>query len=301
MDDNQNQYMQEPEIPEFIIEDDGEGRKKMNPWLRRILKAVAVLLLFLLALYAYHLWNYYYNIGMPVSVSPSQNIEKLKQPVQQVPPQVVMSSDSILGVAMDFYNIFGLRANIEMKEPSKSDKSVFLYCRSSDYMRNGTYLGTLVVDGEEKHSEASRLGYMAMVDSQAVIGVARTEEVKDYVKEKKGSYFRQFVLVSDGVIPHQFYLHGKVERRAIAWKRVSIGGEVEDWLFFVATRYPETMWDFADALREYGFIDAVYITGGNEYCYYRSRNGVLHDIGSPDNRPDKSMEGITPWLVFRKY
>ena len=29
---------------------------------------------------------------------------------------------------------------------------------------------------------------------------------------------------------------------------------------FFATRHKETLWDFADALREYGFIDAIYIT-----------------------------------------
>ena len=29
--------------------------------------------------------------------------------------------------------------------------------------------------------------------------------------------------------------------------------------------YKETLWDFADAFREYGFIDAIYITGGADY------------------------------------
>ena len=50
----------------------------------------------------------------------------------------------------------------------------------------------------------------------------------------------------------RFYLHGKVERRAI--------GRISDQLYFIATRHKETLWGFADALREYGFIDAIYIS-----------------------------------------
>ncbi len=133
---------------------------------------------------------------------------------------------------------------------------------------------------------------MAMVGDQMVIGVSRRETVKDYVVENEGSFFRQFVLVSDGEIPPQFFLHGKVERRAI--------GRMRDTLYYIATKNKETLWDFADALREYGFIDAIYITGGSDYCFYRSANGQRHDIGNIKEYPHKKWKGIIPWLVFRK-
>ena len=48
------------------------------------------------------------------------------------------------------------------------------------------------------------------------------------------------------------FLHGKVERRAI--------GRIDNQLKYIATRHKETLWDFADALREYGFIDAIYFS-----------------------------------------
>ena len=124
---------------------------------------------------------------------------------------------------------------------------------------------------------------MAMLDGNSVIGISRSEKVKDYVQERGGSFFRQFILVSDGVIPARFYLHGKVERRAI--------GRIGDQLYFIATRHKETLWDFADALREYGFIDAIYITGGDNYCFYRSKDGVRHDIGDSADYPTYKMEG----------
>ena len=295
--------MQKPEVPIIIIERDEQPQAKESvvkvvapslkrKWLKRFLTLVAVGCLMVAVLVGYYFWNYYYNIGVSVSVSPDQNIEKLQQPVKHEMPEVVLTSDSILGVAMDFYAIHGLKANIEFEEPDTADTSVYLYCRSADHKADGTYLGSLVVDGDVRQSDTHRLGYMAMVGGNSVIGISRSEKVKDFVQEHGGSFFRQFILVSDGTIPGRFFLHGKVERRAI--------GRIGDQLYYIATRNKETLWDFADALREYGFIDAIYITGGADYVYYRSKDGIRHDIGDSADYPQTKWKGIIPWLVFRK-
>lgn len=297
------QNMQKPEVPIIIIERDEQPQPKevvttvVSPstkrkWLRRILALVAIGCLMVATLAGYYNWNYYYNIGVSVSVTPEQNIEKLQRPVKQEVPEVVMTSDSILGVAMDFYAIHGLKASIEFEEPDTADTSVYLYCRSADHKADGSYIGSLVVDGEEHQSDTHRLGYMAMLGGNSVIGISRSEKVKDYVQEQGGSFFRQFILVSDGTIPGRFYLHGKVERRAI--------GRIGDQLYFIATRHKETLWDFADAIREYGFIDAIYITGGADYVFYRDKKGSRHDIGDISEYSQKKWKGIVPWLVFRK-
>ncbi len=298
----------EPEIPEIVIERDDEGTNppkkpngkktvsKRKKWLRRMLKAIAVVMLVAMTLGAYKVWNYYFNLGIPVSTSPSENISKLQTEPTKETAGVVHFSDSILGVELDLYAIRGLSASLEFEEPDLSDTSVYLYCRSADHRVDSTYLATLVVNGEEKYSGRKRLGYMAMADDRMVIGVSRSEKVKDYVMKNGGSFFRQFVLVSDGVLPSRFYLHGKVERNAIG--RMSKGGI--DRLFFISSRNKETLWDFADAIREYGFIDAIYITGGADYCYYRSADGKRHDIGNIDKYPHKEWKGVIPWLVFRK-
>ena len=295
--------MQKPEVPIIIIERDEQPQARESvtkvvapswkqKWLKRLLALVAIGCMMIAALAGYYFWNYYYNIGVPVSVTPEQNIEKLQQPAKQEAPEVVMTSDSILGVAMDFYAIHGLKASIEFEEPDTADTSVYLYCRSADFKADSTYIGSLVVDGKEYQSDKSRLGYMAMLGGNSVIGISRSEKVKDFVQEGGGSFFRQFILVSDGTIPSRFFLHGKVERRAI--------GRIGDQLYFIATRHKETLWDFADALREYGFIDAIYITGGADYVFYRSKDDARHDIGESKEYPQKKWQGIVPWLVFRK-
>lgn len=293
---------QKPEVPIITIERDEPPQyhetvmksvaySPKRKWLTRLIALVTIGCLMAGALYGYYLWNYYNNIGVPISVTPEQNIEKLKRPVKQETPKIVMTGDSIFGVAMDFYAIHGLNASIEFAEPDTADASVYLYCRSVDYTAEGRYLGSLVAEGEEKQTDLSRLGYMAMADDNMVIGVSRSEKVKDYAQERDGSFFRQFILVSDGVIPARFYLHGKVERRAI--------GRIGDQLYFIATRHKETLWDFADALREYGFIDAIYITGGLGYVFYRTGDGVRHDIGDVSEYSPKKWGHTVPWLVFR--
>ena len=284
----------EEEVPvqKLIPEEAPEMRRAWQPWLRWLLAVLAVALLILAAIFAYKLWAYYYRIGVDVSTTPAQNIQKLKAPLSTETPEVVFSSDSILGVALDFYAIHGLQASIEFEEPDTADTSVFLYSRSADHKADGTYIGTLVAEGRELQSDRSRLGYMAMADGRLVIGIGRSDKVKDYVLERGGSFFRQFIMVSNGVIPARFFLHGKVERRAI--------GRMGNTLYYIATRHKETLWDFADALREYGFVDAIYITGGTDYCFYRSSDGMRHDIGDINDYPHKKWAGIIPWLVFRK-
>ena len=295
--------IQKPEVPIIIIERDEQPQSQeivtkvvapswKRKWLKRLLALIAIGCLMMAAIAGYYFWNYYYNFGVPVSVTPAQNIEKLQRQAKQETPEVVMTSDSILGVALDFYAIHGLRASIEFEEPDTADASVYLYCRSADHKADGKYLGSLVAEGVEKQSDRSRLGYMAMADGNMVIGISRSEKVKDYVQDRGGSFFRQFILVSDGVIPTRFYLHGKVERRAI--------GRINDQLYYIATRHKETLYDFADALREYGFIDAIYITGGTDYSFYRDKDRIRHDIGDSSDYPHKKWKGIIPWLVFGK-
>lgn len=293
---------QKPEVPIIIIERDEEPQSKetvkdavppsrKKKWLGRFISVITIAGCMAAVAVGYHYWNYYYHIGVPVSVTPAQNIQILQGAASEEAPEVVMTSDSILGVALDFYAIHGLRATISFEEPDTADTSVYLYSRSADHNADGTYLGSLVVNGEVWNKDATRLGYMAMVGGNSVIGISRSDKVRRYVEEQGGSFFRQFILVSNSTIPDKFHLHGKVERRAI--------GRMGDRLYYIATRHKETLWDFADALREYGFIDAIYITGGTDYGYYRSKDGVRHDIGDPSDYPHTKWKGIIPWLVFR--
>lgn len=296
---NEQHKEQITENPVIVIERDeshfdvAPSRPKPHRrWIKYAVAALCMSAAALISVACFRLWTYYYDYGVSVSVSPSENIAKLQSAPPAETAEVVMHSDSLLGVALDFYALHGLQGAIEFQEPDTADASVYLYCRSADFTADGRYLGSLVADGRPYQSDTHRLGYMAMANGNNVIGISRFETVKDYTISHGGSFFRQFVLVSNGELPSQFHLHGKVERCAI--------GRIGERLFYVTSRHKETLWSFADALREYGFTDAIYITGGTDYSYYRDRHGRRHDIHDIARYPHQKWQGITPWLVFRK-
>ena len=239
-------------------------------------------------------YNYYYNIGVSISLSPKENIKKLDgMKVQGESSAVVLKTDSVLGVALDIYELHNVKAELTLVEPDTTDHSVLLYTRTADYTATGRYLGSLVVDGEQKRSDVSRLGYCAIAKGNMVIGISRFDDMCEHMVARDGSYFRQFVLVSNGELPQRFFLHGKVERKALA-------RTADDRLCIIATRHPETLWDFADALREYGYVDAIYLTGGNESGFYRAPDGTTYFTEKAAKYRTDKHHGVAPWLVLRK-
>lgn len=246
------------------------------------------------------LWIKRYDLmspGVPVSVSDSENIELLSQPFASAAHGTELTTDSILGVAMDFYSLQGLRASLEEELPDTTDKSLVLFMRSSDYHPDGATIGTLVVAGkrQEAKERKSRVAYMAISnDGKPVIGVSLSDRMADYATKTSGSFFRQYLLLSDATLPTEFYLHGKVERAAIA--RMNDGS-----LHYVVTHNKESMYDFADALREYGFVDAIYLTGGKSYTFYRDVEGNPHVPEETKKKYAKYADSPlpAPLLVFR--
>ena len=288
----------EGEVPTIVVERaSDEVKPAPRRFRRRLWVAAGAVFAALVCIALWAAWHYYrdyVNIGVPVAVTSEQNIAKLQMPVNaQEQPEVIKTSDSILGVAMQFYEMRGLRAELVMNEPDTADLDVYLYCRSADYHKDFSIIGEMVMDGRELETVDNwRRGYFVADRDSYAIGIARDNKAMHYARDHGGCFFRQFILLSDRTIPRTFYLHGKVERRAI-------GRMANDKLYYIATLHKETMWDFADALREYGFVDAIYITGGYDYTFYRSADGVRHDIGDSGRYPHKNP-GRVPWLVFRR-
>ncbi len=268
-------------------------RSRLRKWGMGIIWLVAAMTIVFGCYGAIRLYNYYYNIGVSISVSPEDNIKKLESmQAQNGSSEVVLKTDSVLGVALDIYELHNVRAELSLVEPDTADHSVLMYTRTADYTSTGKYIGSLVVDGKEKQSDASRLGYCAIEKGNVVVGISRFDDMREHMIEHDGSYFRQFVLVSNGELPHSFSLHGKVERKALA-------RTADDRLCVIATRHPETMWDFADALREYGYVDAIYLTGGNESGFYRAPDGTAYFTERAAKYRTDKHHGVAPWLVLR--
>lgn len=302
--DNNTSSHEIPEVPTITIESSDETDNqsssatiKKRSWLQKwgmgIIWFVATIILVFGCYSAIRLYNYYYNIGVSISVSPKDNIKKLdSMKAQNGFSEVVLRSDSVLGVALDIYELHNVQAELSLVEPDTTDHSVLLYTRTADYTPTGKYLGSLVIDGEEKQSDVSRLGYCAIEKGNMVIGISRFDDMQEHMIERDGSYFRQFVLVSNGELPQRFGLHGKVERKALA-------RTADDRLCVIATSHPETLWDFADALREYGYVDAIYLTGGSERGFFRAPDGRIRFTEKAAKYRTDKHHGVAPWLVVK--
>ena len=292
------------ETPVITIENDDETggvvsrvvrpRRGLKRWMMYALCAALAAVVLAACYVAKRAYGYYYNIGVRVSVSPKQNIEKLEAMKPGDGASVVtLKTDTVLDVALDVYELRNVKAELSLEEPDTADRSVLLYTRTADYTPEGRYIGSLVIDGEEMRSDVSRLGYCAISGGNMVIGISRFDDVKEYIIDRDGSYFRQFMLLSDGELPRRFFLHGKVERKALA--RTD-----DDRLYVVETCRSETLRGFAEALREYGFVDAVYLTGGNESGFYRAPDGTARFTEKAARYRTDPHKGVAPWLVLRK-
>lgn len=234
----------------------------------------------------------------PRSTAADPALAALAEPFEPQALGVEPVSDTILGVPMDFYPLQGLRAGLERELPDPADSSLVLFFRSADYHPDGRALDPVIVRGEyaDYKPAEGRDGYAAVSPSgRLVIGIHSGPEVENWARENGGDFFRQQVLLTDGELPREFLLHGKVQRAAIA-------SAVDGSLFYVVTPERESMYDFTDALREYGFVDAIYITGGDAYTFHRAPSG---EALLPEATQEKLLKYASkplpqPLLTFRR-
>ena len=208
-------------------------------------------------------------------------IEALAQPMGGE-PGVSLIEDEAMGVSLKLYKLDGLKARMAFELPDLSDSTVYLVTRSSDYKLTDDrkeIIGDFIYNGDVMAESDWRAGFMAIIDGNAQIGIDRSRDIFKHVKKNGGSMFRQLALVSAGTrCDKQFILKGKVSRCAYARNR---SGE----LFFIETVNPETLYGFSDALVEYGFVDAVYITGGSQPdLFHRTSEGTPHGTDLDDKQ-----------------
>ncbi len=272
-------------------------RRKRWAWIAAAVIAVLVLLVsgvYVGKRIAYHL-RWAVSFEYPVSRSSAAMIAELsKASVDTTASGVTMTVDSMNNVPFKLYQLHNLKADFAIQAPADSDSTLCLAIHAWDYYwddnKRYRHLGDYVYKGDDIASGSGRAGFVAIVGNKWIMGISPNDSIKDYVKARGGSMFRQFALVSAGQIcMKQFVLKGKVTRAALA--RMKVKGT--NHYYFVETIHKESLYDFAEALADYGFIDAIYLTGGsNKDTFYRAPEGNTH--GKP-NWKEK------PWnlLVFK--
>ena len=177
------------------------------------------------------------------------------------------------------------RASLQVGMPDREDTSLLLAVMAADVRAdNRGIVGDFVVDGRQLARGEKKDGYCAILDGVPVVGRGGEADLKRAVDEK-GCFFRQYVLVSEGVaMPPK--PKGKNHRRALCVKG--------HWMFVVASGDRESYHDFATALADLGVDDAIALVGSESLLMYRAEGGLLHTIGT-------SFEGDNVnFLVWRR-
>ncbi len=177
------------------------------------------------------------------------------------------------------------RVSLQMGMPNREDTSLLLAVMAADVRAdNGGIVGDFVVDGRQLARGEKKEGYCAILDGVPVVGRGGEADLKRAV-DGKGSFFRQYVLVSDGVaMPPK--PKGKNHRRALC--------VMGHRMFVVASGDRESYHDFATALADLGVDDAIALVGSESLLMYRAEGGLLHTIGT-------SFEGDNVnFLVWRR-
>ena len=220
----------------------------------------------------------------PLSRTSTEIIRDLEKMPTDSLQGVTMKVDSLYGVSMRLYELHGLTPTLSRTAPSDSDSTVCLVTHGWDFYWDENhqykYIGDFIYQGKEYTSNHNKAGFVAIVGNKWQIGIGQDDSIKEYIKAHNGSMFRQFALVSAGQIcEEQFALKGKVTRCALARK----AGSTTIW--YVETIHKESLYDFAQALADYGFTDAIYLTGGNNgNTFYRT--------------PSDSICGVADWKVY---
>lgn len=271
-------------------------RRKRWAWITVIVVGVTAILIG--GLYVGKRIAYYkrwaVDFEYPLSRSSAVLIAELSSgTIENTVSGVTMKIDSINSVPFKLYQLHNLKASFASHAPSVSDSTLCLAVKAWDYYLDDNkkyrHLGDYVYQGKDIATGNGRAGFVAIVGDKWLMGISKEDSVKEYVVAHRGSMFRQFALVSAGQICiKQFVLKGKVTRCALARSQGT-----EDF-YFIETINNESLYDFAEALADYGFIDAIYLTGGsNKDTFYRDTTGTIH--GTPT-----WAEQSPNFLVFRK-
>lgn len=173
------------------------------------------------------------------------------------------------------------------------DESIVYAAQAADVRAdNGGIVGAFVLKGEPLAWGLSKRGYCASIDGKVSVGVAQNSPLFEQATEQGGYFFRQYPLVSNGVLVEN-EPKGKSIRRAICDRQ----GEI----FMVETGTIESFHDFAQALVDLGVDQAVYLVGSVAYGWAVDQQGKLHEFGNKNEYTGRRrMPKNTSYIVWRR-
>lgn len=199
---------------------------------------------------------------------------------------VTMTEETVNDVPLYLYTPHHAQPTLELGLPDQTDSTIVFVAQAADIGSNDEIIGAFVLRGEIMARALSKKGYCAILGDRVEIGVSPDTPLFDEAVRQKGYFFRQYPLVDKGR-PVDNKPKGKAIRRAMGLQR----GQV----VLVESRSAESFHDFAEALADLGFTDAIYLVGSTAYGWAVDEAGIRHPFGVED--PD--LPPTTSYIVWR--
>ena len=188
-------------------------------------------------------------------------------------------------VSMHVFHLIDMSAELSTDISEYTDSTECFILQAADIRQdNRKFVGDFVLNGKRISSGKRKKGYCAIINGELTIGMSEDDEVMNRCIAERGSFFRQYSLVLDGVMQENA-LKGKSIRRALARK----GNK----FYVYETENRESMHDFAEALQDMGVTEAISLVGGNAYMYWWQDNEVYESY-------DLSEVKNNNFIVFKK-
>lgn len=189
-------------------------------------------------------------------------------------------------VPLKVFTINGGKAELVMGSMRDLGDDVLLAVHAADVRADKDEpVGVFVVNGEVKSRGQNKNGFCAIINGQITIGQQVETSLFERVINERGSFFRQFSIVSAGQ-PVELAPKGKALRRALC----ITNGQVQ----VVESQRSVTYGNFAKALSDMGVSDALTLVGGGVYVYCPDKSDVSEQALSEKTHPAENF------LVWRK-
>ena len=198
---------------------------------------------------------------------------------------VITKDTTINDIPMRLYVPLNMTPRLEVGYKCIDDttKNMLLFQAADVRADNKKIVGAFVLRGKPLSWGLSKKGYCGIIGDQVTIGVADNSPLFEQATEVGGYFFRQYPLVSDGMLVEN-ELKSQSTRRGLC--------ELEGRVVVAETFTPESLHDFSQALVDLGTTNAIYLVGSSAIGWYRTKDGIGIASGQWEPRVYKNVSFI---------
>ena len=242
-------------------------RNKKGWWLLAGIVAIVLLLIIILCLPSKSEQEEIGVFEQPATIVNPHPLRDWLQSLDTIQQVATVIKDTVVNdIPMRIYVPLNTTPRLEVGYKCIDDTlhNILLFQAADVRADNKKIVGAFVLRGKPLSWGLSKKGYCGIIGDQVTIGVADNSPLFEQATEVGGYFFRQYPLVSNGVLVEN-ELKSQSTRRGLC--------ELEGRVAVVETFSSESLHDFAQALVDIGTANAIYLVGSSAIGWHRTIEG----------------------------